>query len=116
MTKYVELPCYQPPLPQRPYRRIVGSGRVKAVNHKHEAVGVSLNNRYSILAELNRDNQVTGSAVCGDSDDSTKQGIMVHEEEVVLNKGRCQSGIANQAFEVNKVSKKRTHFLAGDSM
>lgn len=51
---------------------------MRTVNHKHEDFGVSLHNRYSALAKLNRDTKVADSAVCGDDDHSIEQGIVVH--------------------------------------
>lgn len=76
------------------------------MNHKHEAFGVSLHSRYGVFAELNRDTKVAVS----DSDDSTEQEILIHEEDVVLDKRRSASGVANQPCLVSKVSKSETSF------
>lgn len=49
---------------------------MRAVVHKHKTFGVSLHNRYTALAELNRDTKVTDSAICDRDDDTTEQGIV----------------------------------------
>lgn len=66
---------------------IVGSRKVRVVGHKHDAFDVLLQNSESVTGELNKNNTVAGTAVCDDND-STGQGIVVHEEQVVLDKKR----------------------------
>lgn len=73
-----------------------------------------LHNRYRAFAEL--DIMVVGPAVCDNDGDSAEQGLVVHEEEVVLRKRRPESGVANQPWVVSKVSKERSHLLVGESI
>lgn len=84
----------------------IGSGRVRAVDYKHKAFGVSLHNRYNALVELNTDMKGADSVLCDDDNVSTEQGIVFCEEEIVLDKGRCESDIANQPCEVSKLFKR----------
>lgn len=60
---------------------------MRVVSHKQDVFDVLLQNSDSVTAELNKTNKVAGTAVCDDND-STGQGIVVHEEQVVLDKER----------------------------
>lgn len=53
------------------------------MHHKHDAFGVSLHNSCSITAKLNRETKGPSSAIC-DDEDSIGQGMMVHEENVIM--------------------------------
>lgn len=91
----------------------MGSGRVRAVTHKHKTFAVSQHNRYSALADLNGDTKVTGQ---GNNDDSNKQGIVVQSEEPTSEMQKCEPGIMHQSHNKSKVPKKRSHLLIGDSI
>ncbi|XP_032064336.1 uncharacterized protein LOC116502570 [Thamnophis elegans] len=61
------------------------------------------------------DTKVTGQDRCDDND-SNKQGILVQDEELIFDRGKCETDITHQSHKKSKVSKKRSHLLIGDSM
>uniref|UniRef100_A0A2D4J0N8 SGNH hydrolase-type esterase domain-containing protein n=1 Tax=Micrurus lemniscatus lemniscatus TaxID=129467 RepID=A0A2D4J0N8_MICLE len=85
------------------------------MDHKRKAFAVSQHNRYSAIADLNRDTKVTGQGSC-DNDNSSEPGIMVLEEELTLERRKCESGITHQSHKKSKASKKISQLLVGDSI